>query len=388
MNWTRIDGAKAAFDKRWARGDLLRVALGNETRSLLRLALRGPTTQDLADRFTDVRMWVEEWRAMAFGRLEWVEKRDRVIGTQRLPAALCFDDIDALAAWLGYEREVGIVRHLAELARQRRPAILAWLTQRPFQAIELADAWIRLLDVADWMDAHPRSGLYARQVDVAGVHSKFIERHLGVLREWLSTGPTARVDADLGLQAKPLRLRFRILDRALKTLPGTSCPDIEIDAVNFARFELPVAEVFITENEVNFLAFPERPRSMVIFGAGYGWSALAQARWLDRCHLYYWGDIDTHGFVILDGLRASFPHAESFLMDRRTLMDHLAAWGVEGEPSRRDLERLRPDEASLYDDLRFRRLVDPELAVPTQVRLEQERVAYGYLAKALLNLRF
>ena len=26
------------------------------------------------------------------------------------------------------------------------------------------------------------------------------------------------------------------------------------------------------------------------------WDALAKARWLSRCKIHYWGDIDTHGF--------------------------------------------------------------------------------------------
>ena len=72
--------------------------------------------------------------------------------------------------------------------------------------------------------------------------------------------------------------------------------------------------------------------SLVIFGAGYGWEALAQARWLTFCTLYYWGDIDTYGFHMLDRLRASFPHARSFLMDRETLLEHRAMW-VEESPT-------------------------------------------------------
>ncbi len=43
---------------------------------------------------------------------------------------------------------------------------------------------------------------------------------------------------------------------------------------------------------------------------------LAQAGWLARCQVYYWGDIDTHGFAILDQLRTHIPHARSLLMDR------------------------------------------------------------------------
>ncbi len=43
---------------------------------------------------------------------------------------------------------------------------------------------------------------------------------------------------------------------------------------------------------------------------------LAQADWLARCQVSYWGDIDTHGFAILDQLRTYIPHAHSLLMDR------------------------------------------------------------------------
>ena len=35
----------------------------------------------------------------------------------------------------------------------------------------------RLLDVVTWLRAHPRPGIYLRQVDLPGIHSKFIERH-------------------------------------------------------------------------------------------------------------------------------------------------------------------------------------------------------------------
>jgi hypothetical protein len=259
-----------------------------------------------------------------------------------------------------------------------------WILRHPFQALELADRWPLLMDVSDWLEANPQSGLYARQVDIPGIHSKFIERHAAVLRDWLGAGVSTGMDAKLGLRVKPGRLRFRILDPGLPTLPGVSCPDITLDDINFAQLDLPVREVFITENEVNYLAFPQREAAMVIFGAGYGWSALARAQWLHRCRLYYWGDIDTHGFAILDGLRASFPHAESFLMDRQTLMDHAASWGVEGDSSVRDLVRLCSDEAELYDDLRFCRLTG--VREINQVRFEQERIAYGYLMAALASL--
>jgi hypothetical protein len=50
---------------------------------------------------------------------------------------------------------------------------------------------------------------------------------------------------------------------------------------------------------------------------GYGFDNLAAALWLQQKDIYYWGDIDTHGFAILNQLRGFFPHAVSFLMDQR-----------------------------------------------------------------------
>jgi hypothetical protein len=129
----------------------------------------------------------------------------------------------------------------------------------------------------------------------------------------------------------------------------------------------------------NFLAFPAVAESIVVFGAGYGWEALARAEWLHRCQLHYWGDIDTHGFAILDQLRGYFPGAVSFLMDRETLLAHRPHWGEEPDPARHDLSRLTTEEAAVYDDLRLDRH-QPKL------RLEQERVGYRWLCDRLARI--
>jgi hypothetical protein len=180
-----------------------------------------------------------------------------------------------------------------------------------------------------------------------------------------------------GFLDKPVRIRFRLLDPSLPSLPGCAgLPDITLDAGSFAALTLPARCVFITENETNFLAFPPTADAIVVFGAGYGWEPLARAEWLQRCQLHYWGDIDTHGFAILDRLRGYFPGVASFLMDRATLLAHRLHWGEEPDPARHDLARLTPEEAAVYDDLRFDRH-QPRL------RLEQERVGFGWLCDRL-----
>ncbi|BFO23151.1 hypothetical protein SHKM778_95390 (plasmid) [Streptomyces sp. KM77-8] len=53
-------------------------------------------------------------------------------------------------------------------------------------------------------------------------------------------------------------------------------------------------------------------------GSGYAASLLRHLPWLADIDLWYWGDIDTHGFAILSRVRGHFPHTRSLLMDRHT----------------------------------------------------------------------
>ncbi|MDE2607590.1 MAG: hypothetical protein KGL68_16875 [Burkholderiales bacterium] len=394
MNWTSAADLRAQVQRLWERGDLLRAgvpAAADAPAWPLRLMLKSPTAADLAERFEAVRAWAQALAQVPHLRIEWREWNHRVQGAQRLPAAAWIDSpADALAA-IGRQREAGRFERLRAQTAAAQPALLPWLARRPLQALELADRWERLLAVVAWMQAHPRPGVYLRQVDAPGVDSKFIEAHRGVLGELLELAlPAAAIDADAkgagqfgrryGFLDKPARVRLRLLDAALPSLPGLQgLADITLDAASFATLALPVERVFVTENETNFLAFPPVARSIIVFGAGYGWDALGRAGWLHACALHYWGDIDTHGFAILDQLRGHFPHAASFLMDRATLLAHEAHWGEEPDPVRHDLARLTGEESVLYEDLRSDRL-------RPRLRLEQERIGYGWLTDSLGRL--
>ena len=388
MSWTTPADLRAQVQRLWDRGELLRAAVADAIDWPLRLSLKVPAPADLSERFDAVRDWVREIGAARHVRLEWREWTHRVQGRQRLPLAAWVDSLDDALALVGKKRQAERFRALWQQTASAQPVLQPWMTKRPLQVLELADRWDRLLAIVGWLQSHPRPGLYLRQVDLPGVDSKFIEAHRGVLAEWLDLAlPPGAIDAAAagaaqfarryGFLDKPLRIRFRLLDPALPTLPGCKgLADITLDAASFATLALPLRRVVVTENETNFLALPALPQAIVIFGAGYGWDALARAGWLQRCELHYWGDIDTHGFAILDQLRGHFPHAASLLMDRETLLAHRALWGEEPQPIRHDLPRLTVDESAVYDDLRFDRL-QPGL------RLEQERVGFGWVRERL-----
>ncbi len=121
------------------------------------------------------------------------------------------------------------------------------------------------------------------------------------------------------------------------------------------------------------------PESLVLFGRGYHFQTLAGAQGLNRCQLWYWGDIDTHGFAILNEFRTLFPHTRSLLMDRQTLLAHRDHWGTEPSPSAASLPRLNPEETELYQDL--------QAGIPQEnLRLEQEFISYEWVQSKLRAL--
>ncbi|SDW32977.1 DUF3322 domain-containing protein [Thiocapsa roseopersicina] len=393
MSWTTAADLKTQLNRLWERGELLRPLVADGMTGAsgfpLRLRLKGPGSADLADRFEAVRAWIAELVAIPRLRITWRAVNHRVLGPQRLPEAIWVDTLDDALALIGKRGDAARFSRCTALTRSRQPALLDWLAKRPLQAIALAEDWERLLAVVDWLSLHPRPGIYIRQVDIPGIHSKFIEAHRGVLSELLDLVlPAEAVAADrfgvgrfaarYGFLDKPNRVRFRLLDDAAPLLPGPGRADVALDAESFARLAIPIQHVFITENETNFLSFPDATASLAVFGAGYGWDALARAKWLGHCTLHYWGDIDTHGFAILDQLRGRFGRVASFLMDRATLMAHETLWGEESDQVMHDLPRLTASERALFDDLRDNR-------IRKGVRLEQERVGFRWVETALAD---
>ena len=391
--WTTAADLRAQVLRRWDRGDLLAQLVAPSDLFPLRLNLRAPSSSELSERFDAVRAWAADLQPgkHAAWRLVMREVRHRVIGQNSLPGEAWVDTLDDALRLIGKARDARTFQTLLGATRGQQPALLPWLQRQPMRALALADVWPQLLDVVAWMQAHPHPGVYLRQVDLPGIHSKFIEAQRGVLTELLdlALAPEA-VDATAtgaaqfarryGLRDKPARVRLRFLDPQHKAwVPGTDA-DYTLSQDAFARLEPAARRVFMTENEINFLAFPPTADSLVVFGAGYGFDALAQAAWLQQRALHYWGDIDTHGFAILDQLRAHFPQARSLLMDRDTLLAHQAHWASEPQPTQRDLPRLNDDERALYDDLRWRRLRGEPL------RLEQERVSFGWVERAVAAL--
>ncbi|WP_343028594.1 Wadjet anti-phage system protein JetD domain-containing protein [Massilia sp. MP_M2] len=276
---------------------------------------------------------------------------------------------------------------LAAITLASFPLLRTWVSSHPLKLLEHGEGWERILAVLHWFVAHPRPAIYLRQLDTHGVDTKFIEARKGLFAELLdqvlppealseAIGPR-QFEARYGLLGKPPLIRFRMLDEA-HYIAGLS--DLTVPVTQSAMLRTGIERVFVTENEINALAFPQVESGMVVFGGGYGIDRLTGIDWLRDRDLVYWGDIDTHGFAILDRLRAAMPTVRSLLMDAATLQAHRHLWGSEDADKRftGNLTRLTVQEQALFTGLR-------DNVLGERLRLEQERLAYGWVSSAIKN---
>ncbi|WP_028582798.1 DUF3322 domain-containing protein [Desulfogranum japonicum] len=387
MSWTTRLDLKKQVQRLWDRGTLLTAMIGGTALFPKRLTFKSPTAGQQSEQFANVQEWITDIAEISHVRIVWQTVQHRILGTNQMPVQAWVDTLEDALALIGKQRAGERFRELIRLTGESQPALFPLLEKRPHQILKLADQWAHLLAIVDWLQHHPRPGIYLRQLDLPGIHTKFIEQHRSILAEMCDLLLSAQ-DVDTrftgvrgfsrryGFLDKPARVRFRLLGADDVLIPGVGEQDFTVTADMFSRLPVKVQKVFVTENEINFLAFPPVTDAMVIFGAGYGFEQLAAATWLAERNLYYWGDIDTHGFAILNQLRLLFPNMVSLLMDEATLLAHRTLWGTEPTPENSELTRLTPVEQKVYDQLRWNHWGE-------NIRLEQERIGFRYLQQAI-----
>lgn len=415
MSWTTPSDLRKQVLGKWERGKILSAGITGEALFPLPLSLHRPDAKAMGQSFEAVRRWIRELEensrsSRGFGyEIEWADINHRQLGRNRMPHGVSVPTQSDALRLIDKEREGRRFRELAQVTTGKFPALAQWASRRPFVLLKHAQDWPRVLDVLAWFRDRPRSNLYLRQVDIAGVDTKFIETRKALLSELLDIvlppsylsplplpnpspqagegrgeagegreGEPIRAAAQTfeqkyGLRTKPPVIRFRVLDNRI-AIAGLT--DLAIPAGDFAALNIAARHVFIAENEINGLAFPDFAEAIVVFGLGYGVELLQSASWMAGAQIHYWGDIDTHGFAMLDRLRGVFPGARSLLMNRETLTAHRSFWVHEHAPYRAGLSRLEADERALFDDLVYDRLGE-------KVRLEQERVSYAFLERNL-----
>jgi hypothetical protein len=366
-----------------------------------------------------VRRQVEAWqreRWPAGVSVNWVERSWPRLGRQSLPQGVVVDSPAAAAAVVGDgERWAAASQRATAFAaiwpQLARCAVLG----RLFDALAdwAGDDIERLVGLLRWAQVHPASGLYLRQLPVPGLDTKWIAARAAAVTELLRAlrDPVDRreprveagrdqvaADADegegqslvtrpaassadlhdlLGLRRAPIRLRLRILCPALRAAVG-GLVDIEAPVAELAALAIRPRAVLIVENLETGLALPDCPGVVALMKLGAAVKLAAHLPWIvGASRTWYWGDIDSHGFEILNRARSVLPGIESLLMTQRLLLTHRELCVVEPSPSTvAALPLLSAAEREVFDGLRSQRW-------GRQLRLEQERIPWQVAVQEL-----
>lgn len=383
--WTTPGDLVEQVQRLWDRGEILRAPRDGAVLFPKQLRLRKPTPADIGNRYQEVRQWIAELRSGAERHGYQVEMEavdNRIVGKNQVPSRVIVQtEADALGM-IARKRDAERFRRAREMLVSQWPVLAEWMDNHPIRFLDVVPHADKIQAVLRWLSEHPYPGVYRRQLEIEGVDTKFIELHRGILTQLLERilPPTAvrgqlgaSFDLRFGLREKPTLIRFRILDRS-QLLQGLS--DLSVPVAEFAALEPSARDVVITENEVNALALPERVNTLVVFGQGYAVERLREIRWLRTRRVIYWGDIDTHGFEMLDRVRSTLPQTESMLMDRGTLLAHRSLWTTEPVQAAWTPMHLATDELQLLKDIKAG-------VYGANVRLEQERIAFSAVRAAL-----
>ena len=380
--WTTPAAITARVAKRWDSGALLRGRASGEPFEPIAVPLRGPKAADLAEHLEEARGWVATLdRASKDGRAFRIHTKSvggRHLGRTELPARAMIETFDQAIYLLGKAPQVQRFDEVLA-ASSHVPQVWDWVVAHPLTALGLAEQWPTILAALGWLERNRDSARYLREIDEPGVDTKFVEGHRSVLAGLLGVRPgEAAFAADLGLAHKPTFVRLRFDPQVLGFPAGIA--EASLRTTELAALRPRIKQALIIENEVTYLSAPVPAGGMVIWGKGFDASTPASLTWLAevaaRGDVLYWGDLDTHGFAILNRVRSHLPGVRSVLMDRETLLRHEARWGSEPSPTSAYLPHLDEDEAALYEDLVTGRYA-PAL------RLEQERLDWAYAVRRL-----
>lgn len=310
------------------------------------------------------------------------EKNFRRTGTHQLPHKIIFETADDFLHVAKKTKEWELFVKNYEQVINSLPQLQNWAYDNPLLLTFPDTDWNGLLSVCKYFMSTPRPELYLRQLPIP-VHTKFIEENEPLIQSLLDflipehirdKSQKKCVDRYFLQKDEPL-IRIRMLDEDLAI--ANNIKDLSIRLSDFEKGIWPNSHVFITENKMNFLTLPPFPSAIAIWsGGGFKVSHLRNARWIADKNIYYWGDIDEHGFQILHQLRTYFKQVRSVMMDRPTF-DKFQEFAVKGERNNADnLYLLNEEELNLYKLLKSRQ----------HNRLEQEKIPQDYVVTSFLQL--
>ena len=302
--------------------------------------------------------------------IEYQTVKTKRHGIQDIPISISFQSEFDYLKYINKEKDTVKFKKDITSILSSFPELKDWICKYPIKVIE--NDWESLLKVCKYFKTVPQPHLYIRELPIQ-VHTKYIESNTGIIRELLDIIIAEHINVDekqfesrFNLKFDETLVRFRILDEAISQQLFGGIDDISIPISEFQHLSLPIQTVYIVENKMNMLTFPAQSNGIVVFGKGFGVDIMKNVEWLKTKKIYYWGDLDAHGFQILSEIRTHFEQVESFMMDKHTF--DLFYEGDKGTETNVEKDLcLTSEENEMFKYLKEYNL-----------RLEQEKIPHEY----------
>lgn len=307
----------------------------------------------------------------------------RRTGNHELPERIVIETLDDFLYLTGKKKEWETFSKNYELVKDGIPALKEWALANTTWLLKEKTDWNNVLKVCRYFLSIPRPDLYIRQLPIE-VHTKFVEENATLFQslldflipEHVRDIQQRRFTERYFLKYDEPLIRIRILDEAIQF--QHQIKDLSIPLSFFRSIQLDCNYILIAENKMNFLTLPDIPASIALWsGGGFNISYLKSIEWLADKQIYYWGDLDEHGFQILHQLRSYYPKAKSLMMDL-SAYNAFQQFAVSTAPTTiSNLPLLTNGETEVLDLLR---------KTPHKNRLEQERISQEYVVEIIKNL--
>lgn len=316
--------------------------------------------------------------------IKWEDWNSKKLGKQKWPSSISIETEDDYLYLTKKEAEVHqFKKQLNELIGWRKE-IRSFLLMRPNTVLEYQKIWTDLCYVADYLLQNDVRNYYIRSIPLP-VHTKFIENNKAFIYSLLKhfsperySDESIRFEAALGLREKQHVYTMRWLDDSLAEKYMHGHEVFGLSTIGLKAVQWEIQEIWLVENETNLYLLPKRKGSLVLFSKGHAVTQLFNIPLFTQAKLVYWGDLDEHGFIMLNSFRKNYGHANSIFMDKLTVEQN-------SDQMLKQPERYKTDQLDFLTDAEIEAFM---LLKQSNGRIEQETLNQEFMSKKLSELNF
>ncbi|MEO1857992.1 MAG: Wadjet anti-phage system protein JetD domain-containing protein [Rubritalea sp.] len=311
--------------KQWQNSSLRESRILHGENLPIRLPIGKPSPSLVRDDIAALRRHLDLWRNVTIGKIVTKPTTYRTLGQAiDLPTHW---EISSTADWVLASNSTIVQNEHATLETILHSSPSAFhphfVKKRSSWLGKLADDIIKASHLASLLSPNIANGAPLRAIALAGIDTKFIERHRQLIIQLLDIRYHGKV-SELGLENFLGAWHDNdhwvlVSDLNNKLLPFSQQRVRTSELLNLDKIN--VSHILIVENEKCLLQIPEMPDTIAILGCGLNLRWLEHS-WLKSRAIAYWGDIDTWGLTMLSNARSYLPTISPLLMSHEIFSLH------------------------------------------------------------------